>query len=171
LLILTSEIRGSRATKESASYVLSQIVLCAIEEPSIADSIKDYFPYLDNLLASASLTVKPDYRWLLLLYCHSPALVFEWAKLPAGLVPTAIASPSRLVEWVVASWNIWKEENKPGQGVETDERLSIRNLGVRMTKTAVAEIPVGLDGFFAFVVHAECATGLASNGFPDPSPW
>lgn len=67
--------------------------------------------------------------------------MFEWAKLPAGQIPTAIASPSRLVEWVVASWNAWKEESLKG-GEGTDERLAIRELGVRMTRTAVAQVGV-----------------------------
>ena len=105
-------------------------------------TVASYLPHIDTLLSLTPPNSKPDHRWLLLLYCHSPAQVFEFAKLPADQVPTASASPSRLVEWVVASWNIWKEENKAGQTVLTDERLTIRELGVKMTRTAVAQVPV-----------------------------
>lgn len=118
--------------------LLSRVVLSATMEPAESPQIKSYLVQIDRLLLSSS---RPDHRWLLYLYCHSPATVFEWAKLPAGQIPTAIASPSRLVEWIVASWNLWKEESQKGE-VVADERLAIRELGVRMTRTAVAQVPV-----------------------------
>ena len=140
LLLLFDDIKGKQTTKTLLTELLSQIVLCAAEE-SEPSQIRTYLAQLDTLLAYSTPSAKPDYRWLLYLYCHAPSTVFEWAKLPAGQIPTAIASPSRLVEWVVASWNAWKEESLKG-GEGTDERLAIRELGVRMTRTAVAQVGV-----------------------------
>jgi hypothetical protein len=142
LLMLTSDTTGPQATRESASHLISQIVLCAMESSPGSSSIASYFPHIDALLSLTPPSARPDHRWLLLLYCHSPAQVFDFAKLPADQLPTTLASPSRLVEWVVASWNTWKEENKAGHMNAVDERLSIRELGVKMTRTAVAQVPV-----------------------------
>ena len=122
--------------------LLSRIVTTATSEPPESSQFKSYLAHIDKLLL---LPRRPDYRWLLYLYCHSPAAVFEWARLPAGQIPTAVASPSRLVEWVVASWNLWKEESQKGAAT-ADERLAIRDLGVKMTRTAVAQVPVSLCG-------------------------
>jgi hypothetical protein len=132
------EISGKSASRASSTSFLAQIVLCAKEEPAEAEAIIPYLEKIDTLL----IHTKPDYRWILYLYCHSPGLIFQWAKLAEGTVPIATISPSRLVEWIVTSWGLWREENMAGHADGVDERLGIRELGLRIARTAVAQVPV-----------------------------
>lgn len=146
LLFQLPKISGTHPSEESVTSLLSQIALCAAEESPDSHKIQSYLTLIQTLLSFSPSPNSPDYRWILFIYCHSPIVVYEWAKAwQAGTV-----GAPKLATWLTQSWIRWRDEVKNGIS-NTDPRLALMDLGIRVARVAVAQLPVSSDAFEATV--------------------
>lgn len=141
LLLNLPSISGTHPSEESLTSLLSQIALCAIEEASDSSSVLAYLKHVETLLKFAASSTTPDYRWILLVYCHSPKVVYQWSKTTQAGTP---GGPN-MTTWLTGSWTRWKDESM--KGISTpDPRLTLMDLGVKVARVAVAELPRFVPG-------------------------
>ncbi len=139
LLLALPGLTGATSTAEDATWLLRQIIQHSLLVGDSAATI----PYLDLMDELEKTAVyKPDVRWYLYMFCKHPVTTMEWAH--KGYILEAGASPSRLVDWLLAGWTLWQQEqrNGPEAVAATPSELRFTTLGVQTAKITLRQIPV-----------------------------
>jgi hypothetical protein len=139
LLLVLPSLTGALSTAGDATWLLRQIIQSSLLEGDGAATIP-YLDLMDELERVAAF--KPDVRWYLHMFCKHPVSTMEWAH--KGYMLQDETSPSRLVDWLLAAWLLWQQEQRRGPEAvaATPVELRFTTLGVEIAKVTLRQIPV-----------------------------
>lgn len=137
-------LTGAASTRAHASHLLHLLVNTALLFPDAADLLP-VLAAIDDLAEATVARAPPDPRWYLVLYARRPVMAAEWAH--KGSVTRPGEAPTRLVDWLLAGWTLWRQEyrtaKETGRQADVDEEIQFARLGVEVAQTTMKQIGVG----------------------------